>query len=254
MAKRINNPGIYGLFNLINGKVYIGQSIDLGERYKEHFIYNGINENHNQDISDDFKLLSVDSFIFIILEFIEFPIDFIKNIDNYRIYLKPYEDKWIDYYECLNPLYGYNKIYGGVTTLGAAFYQEANFRTKARNAKLGNTYWVNKTHKPESIEKIRVAHLRENLSKETLEKYRDKQKGNTYRRGKTQLQTTGENNPSAKLTWTQVKEIRLDYWEHNKKYFEISKEYNVTASNIAHIIKGKIWRDIEYINFINGIV
>ncbi len=122
--------GIYAIFNLVNGKVYIGQSGNLAQRYKEHWSNKGVNGKHNRDISDDFELYTVTNFLFIILEFVLLPFGVINDIDNCRAYLKPYEDKWIDYYECLNPLYGYNKIYGGVTTLGASFYQEQEFKDK----------------------------------------------------------------------------------------------------------------------------
>ncbi len=182
MAKRINNPGIYAIFNLVNGKVYIGQATDLGARYIEHWANNGVNDNHNKDISADFAVLGVDSFIFIILEFVEFPIDFEKGLETNKKYLKSYEDKWIDYYECLNPLYGYNKVYGGVTTLGADFYNDPRRSEKIRQAHIA--YYLQhdypmkgKKHTKESNEKNRQAQLKRfkdnPVSEETKRKLRE---------------------------------------------------------------------------------
>ncbi len=184
MNRKIIYPGIYAIFNLVNGKVYIGQAVDLGKRYKEHWRHEGVNDSHNKGISDDFEIFGVDNFLFLILECIEFPEDFVKNIDNYKLYLKPYEDKWIDYYECLNPLYGYNKIYGGVTTLGASFYQEEWFKKiQSENhadfkGEKGTFY--NHTHTEvtkrllSELAKLRVGKLNPNYGKPRSQETRDK--------------------------------------------------------------------------------
>ena len=44
--KRVKKIGIYKIQNLINGKVYIGQSKDIDKRVKHHFVDSAFNEKN----------------------------------------------------------------------------------------------------------------------------------------------------------------------------------------------------------------
>lgn len=89
--------GIYRITNQINGKVYIGQSVDIARRWKDH----------RKAINSDLPLYRAmrkygkDNFIFEVIEECSQ-----KELDEKEIY-------WIKFYDSLNPDKGYNLSSGG---------------------------------------------------------------------------------------------------------------------------------------------
>ena len=92
--------GIYKITNLINNKVYIGQSIDIKERWYNHL--------HRHQRSKDlplyraFEKYGIKNFTFDIIEECD-----IQNLDEREKY-------WIQYYDSYNN--GYNMTTGGQGT------------------------------------------------------------------------------------------------------------------------------------------
>lgn len=90
--------GIYKITNKVNGKVYIGQSINIKERWHRHKTdYNKI-DNY---LYRAFKKYGLDNFLFEIIEECEK-----EDLNNREIY-------WIKYYDSHNPQKGYNLTSGG---------------------------------------------------------------------------------------------------------------------------------------------
>jgi group I intron endonuclease len=58
----------------------------------------------------------------------------------------------------------------------------------------------------------------------------------------------GEDNPSAKLNWGKVNEIRKIYNEQNITMTELSLKYGVDSSEISHVIFNKNWKDPNYVS------
>jgi hypothetical protein len=58
------------------------------------------------------------------------------------------------------------------------------------------------------------------------------------------LNVTGENAPQAKLTKSQVKEIRRKYDTDKASQYELEEDYPVTRSTIRKIVNRKIWRQL----------
>ena len=85
--------GIYKITNLINGKVYIGQSIHIERRWMEH-----CNPSSSSVISKAIQKYGKENFNFEVLK--EFSIQDSDKLDEY-------EDYYIHYYNSLVP-YGYN--------------------------------------------------------------------------------------------------------------------------------------------------
>lgn len=52
---------------------------------------------------------------------------------------------------------------------------------------------------------------------------------------------SGENNPSCKLTFDEVKQIKSKFDNSRGIYIKLSKEYKVSTTTIRKIIKGKTW-------------
>lgn len=86
---------IYKITNLINGKVYIGQSVDPKRRFQEHKSGYG-----NIPLYNSIKKYGVENFSFEVIE---------KDIENYD----EREIFWIDFYQSTDRDFGYNISKGG---------------------------------------------------------------------------------------------------------------------------------------------
>jgi len=53
----------------------------------------------------------------------------------------------------------------------------------------------------------------------------------------------GERNPKAKLTWDQVREIRLRYAAGGIRQIDLAREFGVSQPTIGSIVQGDTWRD-----------
>ena len=88
--------GIYKITNLINNKCYIGQSINIQRRWREHRARRG-----SSPLYKDMKIYGVENFSFEVIEECH-----INELNTKEIY-------WIKYY---NSFYnGYNRTPGGQT-------------------------------------------------------------------------------------------------------------------------------------------
>ena len=94
--------GIYKITNLINNKVYIGESLDIYRRWDEHKEDLNNNSHHSYKLQKDWNKYGQDNFKFEIIEELD------KNIANYidQYVLIVYEDKYIKQYDSINN--GYN--------------------------------------------------------------------------------------------------------------------------------------------------
>lgn len=86
--------GIYKITNLINEKVYIGQTDRLNNRKREHFYKLEKNEHHNEHLQKAYKKYGKDNFIFEIIEETDF-------LDERELF-------WINQYGGLNSENNYN--------------------------------------------------------------------------------------------------------------------------------------------------
>lgn len=91
---------IYIIINKINRKIYVGQTIQgFDKRYKGG-VYNATSNPHLKNSIDKY---GIENFIFVK----EFDVAYSKEE------LDALEDMYIKIYDTINPLYGYNKKFGG---------------------------------------------------------------------------------------------------------------------------------------------
>ena len=60
--KRKRIPGIYSITNTITGRVYIGKSVNIPDRWWSHLA-----SEHNKELKDDFNTYGIGAFTFRIL-------------------------------------------------------------------------------------------------------------------------------------------------------------------------------------------
>lgn len=63
--------GIYSILNVVNGKRYIGSSVDIYSRLHEHFHNLRNNKSHNKHLQSSWNKYGEENFIFNVLEFCE---------------------------------------------------------------------------------------------------------------------------------------------------------------------------------------
>jgi group I intron endonuclease len=150
-----NMIGIYKIENKINGKVYIGQSGNIKERWYNHKSELKHNRHCNRYLQSACNKYGLDNFEFSIIE--ECSMDI---IDEREIY-------WIAYYDSCNTEFGYNLSTGGDSpSRGVKLTQEQkDYMSKAKNPEQvvqidfnGNVVkvWRSATHAQRTLNNIRA--------------------------------------------------------------------------------------------------
>ena len=96
--------GIYKITNLINNKIYIGQSVDIMRRFGDHkrFAINKNSKEYNTPLHRAIRKYGIENFN-------------IENIEECNCEeLDDKEKFWISYYDASNTLKGYNLTKGGL--------------------------------------------------------------------------------------------------------------------------------------------
>lgn len=93
--------GIYCIENLVNHKKYVGQSIDIHNRWKDHKRELNGNRHRNEYLQRAWNKYEENNFHFYILEECD-----ISLLNEREIY-------YIDLFDCLNNKHGYNLEFGG---------------------------------------------------------------------------------------------------------------------------------------------
>ena len=239
--------GIYKIENLINKKVYIGQSNNIFKRYHSHHKSDCFNENspaYNFQIYQAIRKYGIENFSITVLE--------LCDIDK----LNDREQFWINYYDSFKN--GYNRTKGGQhwsENIHSAETEEKRRLTREKNNSLKGDKHPRAKVSNDEVWNIRQRYIDgetiENIYKDYSEIYQNIQ---TFRRivlGKTYKEVGNipkkENirYTNAKLTANQVKEIRKRYAEENISFAKLRKDYNVTAGVINGIIQKQTYRHVE---------
>lgn len=105
--------GIYKIENKVNGKVYIGQSINIEERWRTHRNMLRRDDHYNKHFQNSWNKYGEENFDFSVIE----------NVSDIK-QLSPREIYWIDYFKSFDKSFGYNMTVGGE---GTRIYTEDEF-------------------------------------------------------------------------------------------------------------------------------
>lgn len=122
--------GIYKILNTINGKFYIGSSVNLRKRLYEHFRELELGIHPNKYLQNSWIKYGKEGFKFSILEKV-------NNITNEE--LRDLETKYIQKTKCYLPEIGYNIIPGGIGTYGIQCSEEK--KRKISESNKGKIAW-----------------------------------------------------------------------------------------------------------------
>ena len=192
---------IYKITNLINHKIYIGKTKHKNKRWRKHI---SLSKDHDEKrkkfyLHKAIKKYGVKNFSYEIIDWFY----------NENICLKM-ETVYIKKFNSKNPNFGYNLTYGGEGSSGYVHTQEAikkiSEHAKTRTGK--NNPFYGKKHSKETLNRINQTKLR-----------------------------TGNWGKKKYLNNKQIEEIRIKYQTGLHSYSKLSKEYNVSTSVIAKIIK-----------------
>lgn len=217
--------GIYRIRNLINNKIYIGQSSNIKRRWEDHKYKLNHQKHPNFHLQSSWNKYEEKNFVFEIIE---------KMKNSIKELLREREQYWCDFYDASNPSKGYNSRIIVESNLGLKSSEKT--KKKLSEAKKGiKHHMYGKHHKENTKKKIsesQIGSKNHNFGKKCLENIKQNL-SNKF---------SGEGSSSAKLSWEEINEIREKYKTGNYSYEKLGKFYNVTGSAIGRIINNKTWK------------
>lgn len=222
---------IYCYTNNINGKKYVGQTINPEQRYNAHKsnCQNPQNKEYDSLIHRAFRKYGFDNFKYEIL---------VKDIDDINI-LNELEIYYIKKFNCQVPN-GYNIESGGKNSLKP---QSLEHRKKEM--------WGKAKLSEEEVIELRKAYLNKESPTEIYnQKYKDKLHYNSFlniwvgKRYGLIMPEVFQNGRHTKLTAEIVKQIRKDRKITNLSYDKLAEKYGISKGTVADIIKFRTWKNV----------
>ena len=241
--------GVYKIINNVDGKFYIGSSVHIEKRFKQHKKDLNSGTHNNRSLQNDWNKYEDNNFKFIVIECVE-------NISD----LRNRETYYIQKTHCTNHKIGYNLLDNANIGLGVKASDEVRKKisdacTGVKNGNYGRKHtteeleriranrwgknYIKKPRKPykrktsEELELVRkkASERMKNrvVSEETKRKISESKKGKRVSeetRAKYRMQRKGDKNANSKLTKEQVFEI---YRKMNSgiNYKEVCTEYGI---------------------------
>ena len=221
----MNRAGIYAIRNKVNGFLYVGSAVNLRIRFAQHKRDLRKAAHPNRYLQRAWEKYGEESFEFEILEFVD-------SFEN----LTGREQFWIDQEQSHQRDKGYNLSPTAKSILGYRFSDEqkakvsAGLKGKPKTAAHRGKLWEHREKNAEFLTQM----------SENGKQAKGRKQSETHR-VKRALAQTGAKNHQAKLTETQVQEIRkrLSLGEKGRS---IAKDFGVVESLISNIKHNKRWR------------
>lgn len=207
--------GIYQIKNVVNGKIYVGSSINMDSRWSNHKTALRGNYHHGTYLQRAWGKYGEDNFLFSIVEEMPFSEDAtLREVENY-------------YFNKLKPEYNEAKYATRSPWYKRHFPKE--MKEKMRKSKTGDKHWnYGKHHSEETRAKISASHVGKRIPKDVRERMGSK----------------GEKNPKSKLTERDVFFIKYFKRKCNVPSKKIAAYYKVHESTIHNAISGRTWKHL----------
>lgn len=223
--------GIYKIMNKISGKLYIGSAINIKERWKKHKNELRKNIHYNSYFQNAWNDYKEENFQFEIIE----------EVLDVNLLLER-EQYWLDETKCYERDKGYNILKLAGNSCGYKHTEESLIKIGLSSLGRRKGIKFSNEHKKKISESL-CGHI---VTNETRCKIGNKNRGHKHSEetiGRLSKIFSAENNPSAKLTWEQVREIREKYKSGKYSQRELAREYKVGKTSIAYIINNKAWKE-----------
>lgn len=242
-----DTSGIYMVINLINNKKYIGQSKNIKKRFQSHHLVDYKNPNscvYNTKFYQAIRKYGIENFQVEVLQLCDE-----KDLDDLEIYYIKKFDTFKN---------GYNSTEGGQFWSPNIHSTEVELKRKETREK--NQSLMSENHPRAKLTNQQVWEIRQRYIdgepiKEIYQDFKDLYKNEgTFKRivlGQTYV-TVGNipkksqiRHTNAKLTELQIREIRQRYQKGKISYDTLGKEYGLSGSSIAAIVKRKTYKHID---------
>ena len=100
--------GVYQIINLKNNKIYIGSSIDIRKRIRDHLYNLKINSHHSSHLQNSWNQYGSQCFQFKIIELINYNEEEYVSKKDYISFLRKREQYYLDKFHSYEREYGYN--------------------------------------------------------------------------------------------------------------------------------------------------
>lgn len=245
--------GIYCIRNTVDGKMYIGRSTNLAKREKTHFWMLKKNRHFNVHLQRAYNL-NPDVFKFEILE------ECAKDLLNDK------EVFYISKYKTMDMEHGYNLCEGGKATTGRKFSEETLKKMSekrkgykyskeviekrkqslkehlASDPEFARQYHEKMSQNIKNIPSWKKSHPCPEWRKKEISEFFKGRKITDEHKQKLRELYSGEGSLSAKLTQSEVIEMRLRFLNGEPR-MSIAKDFpNMHPNTIYDIVKGKRWK------------
>lgn len=204
---------VYKITNTLNGKVYIGQTVDYRKRKVGHFSYLRRNAHRNRYLQKSFNKYGESSFKMEIIK--ECAVD---ELDKLEIY-------YMRKYNSIDKTLGYNMVIGGNTNKSFPDY----IRQKMSRSQRGRI--ISEEHR----KRIGKWHKGKTISPKDIEKANKTKKDN-------QIQW-GETNPNAVLTNDDVEKLIKDML-NGLTVEDVMKKYKCSRQTVYGITRNRTYKAI----------
>lgn len=221
---------IYCYTNLINGKKYVGQTINPDQRYNQHksSAFNENDKDYDTPLHRAFRKYGYDNFDYNVLLIAE-DINILNELEVY----------YIEKYDCKIPN-GYNILDGGLNSE----------RPHSEEAKI-NMSKAKATLTDDEIIYLRNAY-KDKLSPTEIynELYKDKMHFQSFlniwtgkRYSHIMPDVFKDKGRHTKLNKEIAHNIKKDRAELNLSYAKLAEKYNISKSTISDVCNGRTWKD-----------
>jgi group I intron endonuclease len=220
--------GIYAIVNTKNKKRYIGSAVNVEKRWREHLCTLRSGKHHSRHLQAAWNRYGEAAFRFDVVTTCE-PQELVEQ-----------EQFWIDAFQTAEGKHGYNVASRAGSTLGVKASDET--KTRLSQAHMG------KRHTEEAKTKTSKSLLKTwSLQPERrtkLSEWATGRKHTEQAKARMSLEQRGENNPRAKLTEDDVREIR-QMLAHGMSQAEIARKYGVGSYVVSRIKTGQRWGHVK---------